>query len=246
MAWYKDWFDRDEYELVYHERDEEEAEELIDLLERVVAPTPGATMLDVGCGRGRHPRTLARRGYQVTGLDLSERVLAQARRQAEEEGLSIRFLQGDMRAPLCTACFDGVVNLFTAFGYFDEERDHLRAVEAMATPLKAGGWLFQDFLNAPQVQSTLVPEDVIVQDGVEIGQRRWIEEGRINKEITFYDADSHHNSATFRESVRLLTLDDFRALYDAAGLELIDTFGDYAGHRHTPASPRLILYARKH
>jgi len=246
MAWYKDWFDRDEYELVYHERDEEEAEELIDLLERVVAPTPGATILDVGCGRGRHPRTLARRGYQVTGLDLSERVLAQARRQAEDEGLSIRFLQGDMRAPLCTACFDGVVNLFTAFGYFDEEKDHLRAVEAMATPLKAGGWLFQDFLNASQVQSTLVPEDVIVQDGIEIGQRRWIEQGRINKEITFYDADSHHNSATFCESVRLLTLDDFRALYDAAGLELIDTFGDYAGHRHTPVSPRLILYARKH
>ena len=245
MAWYKDWFDQDEYELVYHERDEEEAEELIDLLERVVAPAHGATVLDVGCGRGRHPRTLARRGYQVTGIDLSERVLTQARRLAQEDGLSIRFFQGDMRTPFCTACFDGVVNLFTAFGYFDEEIDHLRAVEAMAVALRPDGWLFQDFLNAPQVRSTLVPENILVKDGVKIEQRRWIEEGRINKEITFHDADSRHHSATFRESVRLLTLDDFRALYTTAGLDLLDTFGDYAGCPHTPTSPRLILYARK-
>ncbi|MFQ5570926.1 MAG: SAM-dependent methyltransferase [Rhodothermales bacterium] len=246
MAWYKDWFDRDEYELVYHERDEQEAEQIIDLLERIVHPSPGDTVLDVGCGRGRHARILARRGYRITGIDLSEQALAQARHLAAQEGLAIRFLRGDMREPVGTACFDGVVNLFTAFGYFDEEIDHRHAIEAMATALQPGGWFFQDFLNAPYVQNTLVPEDIRIKDDHQIRQRRWIRNGRINKEITLHPLnDANGTPGPFCESVRLLTLEDFRTLYDDAGLTLIDTFGDYQGRPYTPSSPRLIMYACK-
>ena len=242
MPWYEDWFDSDAYELVYHQRDLSDARRLADLIERTVRPASGATILDVGCGRGRHSRILAARGYAVTGVDLSERALATARRRAEEEGLDVRFQQADMRDLPFEAAFDGVVNLFTTFGYFEEEEDHARAIREMAQALKPNGWLVQDFLNAPYALAHLVSKDEREVDGIRIAQRRWEEEGRLNKEITLRrNGDAH----TFTESVRLLTLADFERMYHMAGLGLDARFGDYDGGAHTPTSPRLILVARK-
>lgn len=240
--WYEDWFGRDEYELVYRERDEREAEALAGLVERLARPAPGAAVLDVACGRGRHARALARRGYRVTGVDLSARVLDAARRRTEAEGLAVRYVRGDMREPVCDACFDGVVNLFTAFGYFEAEADHGRAVVAMAAALRPGGWLVQDYLNAPHLAATLVPEDERRQGDLTIRQRRWIDDGRVNKEIRLHQ---NGHVRIFYESVRLLTRDDFEALYAAAGLVLHGAYGDDRGGPHTPGAPRLILYARK-
>lgn len=242
MAWYEDWFDQDAYELVYRHRDERDAEPVIDLLEQAVRPRPGSRILDVACGRGRHARLLARRGYDVTGIDLSAHAIEQARARTRARGLTATFLRADMRTPLCEACFDGAINLFTAFGYFEDDADHQRAIDAIATMLRPGGWFFQDFLNAPHVRATLVPEDVRTEDGYTIRQRRWIADGRIEKEIRLRLNGHEH---TFRESVRLLTLDDFRAFYDRAGLELVQTFGAYDGRPYTPDAPRLILHARK-
>ena len=242
MPWYEEWFGQEEYEVVYQQRDETEAEQCIDLMERTVRPRDGASILDVGCGRGRHARILARRGYDVTGIDLSETVIEQARERSRYEGLDIRFQQGDMRETVCESCFDGVVNLFTAFGYFEEDEEHVKAVRAMAASLKPGGWFFQDFLNVPQVIRTLVPRDERTEEGVHIVQRRWLTGKRLNKEITL---QRNGETKTFRESVRLLTLDDFRALYDEAGLRLVDTFGHYDGRAYASSAPRLILYARR-
>ncbi len=243
MAWYQEWFDRDEYELVYQHRDEREAEQVVDLIERLVRPAPGSEILDVGCGRGRHARVLARRGYRVTGIDVAERALQIARERAEAEGLHhVRFLRHDMREPLCRECFDGVVNLFTAFGFFEDDADHLRALQAMATALRPGGWLVQDFLNADYVQRHLVPCDRFQLDGVEVVQERWIENGRVNKRIRLR---RNGIEQVFYESVRLLRLEDFRKLYQEAGLDLQATLGDYTGRPFTSESPRLILYARK-
>ncbi len=243
-SWYETWFDQDAYELVYPHRDLAEAAEAVDLIERIAGPEAGAHVLDVGCGRGRHARVLARRGYHVTGLDLSARAIERARARAAEEGLKegrqVRFERHDMRLPFCTGCADGVVNLFSSFGYFQAEADHQRAVDAMAAALVPGGFLVQDFLNAPHVRRTHVPEDERTGRGVTIRQRRWVEDGRINKTITLRSGEEER---TFRESVRLLALEDFRRLYEKAGLELQATFGHYDGRPHADDSPRLILYA---
>ena len=249
MSWYEAWFDSDLYELVYDSRDERDAVRLADLIERVARPRPGTEILDVGTGRGRHARVLARRGYCVTGLDLSPNALAVARARAEAEGLGpdrLTFVEGDMREPLCAACFGGVVNLFTSFGYFDDEADHGRAIQAMAAALKPGGWLFQDFLNAPYVRAHLVVEDEQVIDGVRVRQERWIEEDppgdpHVRKRITLMEESGDMHA--FTESVRLLTREDFEALYAAAGLHLLHAYGDYGGAPHSPETPRLILHA---
>lgn len=242
MPWYEEWFDRDEYELVYQQRDENEAEQVVDLIEDLVEPQPHARILDVGCGRGRHARVLARRGYCVTGLDLSEAAIDKARERAAEEELDIDFRVQDMREPMRHSDFDGVVNLFTAFGYFEDDADHKRALQRMAEALRPEGWLVQDFLNAPQVIESLTPQDSETRNGITIEQRRWIENRRINKEITL---DRNGETQTFCESVRLLTLYDFERLYEAVGLDLVDTAGDYDGSTYTPSSPRLIMHAKK-
>lgn len=242
MAWYEDWFGSDAYELVYSNRDEDEAENLIDLIVDATAPEPGASILDVGCGRGRHARALARRGYRVTGIDLSATALDEARTKAEAEGLDIRFEQADMREPYCAACMDGAVNLFTTFGYFEEDADNQQALTAIATALRPGGWFVQDFLNVPHTIETLVPDDTRQEDGTTIRQHRWIEDGRINKEITL---GQNGHQTTYRESVRLFTYYDFVHMYEQTGLTIERAFGTYEGDLYTPDSPRLILYARK-
>jgi SAM-dependent methyltransferase len=246
VTWYEDWFDSEAYELVYDQRDLSEARRLADLIERTFHPAPGATILDVGCGRGRHARILAAKGYDVTGVDLSENALRTARRRAEREGVEVTFRQEDMRDLPFEAAFDGVVNLFTTFGYFEDDADHQRAVDAMARALRPGGWLVQDFLNAPYAVAHLVPEDERALDGYHITQRRWTEHDtngdRINKQIMLSWQDE---SLTYTESVRLLTAEDFRRMYFAAGLEVAHTFGDYDGGPHTAGAPRLILMARR-
>jgi SAM-dependent methyltransferase len=244
MSWYEDWFGSDAYTLVYDHRDEADARRLVTLIEETIEPHPTAHILDVGCGRGRHARLLARQGYSVTGIDLSPASIEEARTQAEAEALTDRlsFRTGDMREPACEACADGVVNLFTSFGYFESDDENEQALAAMATALRPGGWFFQDFLNAPQVAASLVPTDTETRGGATIHQRRWIEDGRINKEITIERNDT---TETYCESVRLYTRSDLEALYRAVGLEPVQTFGSYDGAPHTPSSPRLLLHARK-
>ncbi len=242
VKWYEAWFDRDEYELVYRHRDDNEADKAIALIEEAIDPPPRSTILDVGCGRGRHAIRLAERGYEVTGLDLSPRSLEVARRRASEAGVHVDFVEGDMRDRVCAECFDGAVNLFTAFGYFENEVDHGRAITAIAASIKPGGWFFQDFLNPSFVRKRMVTEDRRTDGDVEIVQRRSLGDGRIRKEIVLrHDGEAYE----FHESVRLLEHADFERLYGAAGLSIIATYGDYDGHFFTAESPRMIMLSRK-
>lgn len=251
-AWYETWFDSDAYEVVYRARDLADAERLVDLVERVARPAPGARLLDVACGRGRHARLLARRGYRVTGVDLSPRAVATARRRAAAEGLDVRFEVADMRHLPYEAAFDGALNLFTSFGYFDDDAEHAAAIAAMARALVPGGFLVQDFLGAEHAATTLVPEDerTVRVEGlgtVRIRQQRWLADGpggrRVNKRIELWlDGGDRH---VYTESVRLLTRADFERMYAAAGLVVEAAFGDYDGAPPGPDRPRLVLLARR-
>lgn len=240
--WYEEWFDTEAYELVYKGRDESDAEPLVDLVEALADPAPGVRILDVACGRGRHARILARRGYDVTGFDLSRRALEVARVRAEEEGLDIAFERGDMREPIAQSAFDGAVNLFTSFGYFETDEEHEQALRQIARALKPNGWFVQDYLNPPHARETLIRQDRRSENGLEIEQHRWIEDGRLEKEIRL---NRDGRSKTFLESVRLFGREDFERMYREAGLELIETRGSYEGDPYRErTSPRLILYAR--
>src|SRR5437588_4376384 len=116
--WWRFWFGPG-YLALYDDTLRERTPIEIDQLEALLQLRPPIQILDLPCGQGRHAIELARRGYEVTGVDLSEAMLSVARERAERTGVRARFVLGDMREPLQGGHFDLILNLFTSLGYFD-------------------------------------------------------------------------------------------------------------------------------
>ena len=203
-------------------------------------------MLDIGCGDGRHSLELTRRGYRVTGLDLSEELLGRARLRAEDEQLDINFIQGDMREVRAVSSFDLVVNFFTSFGYFNEDYENARVLDAIARSLRPGGHFLIDYLNRSYVLATLIPEDRRNVDGMDVQQRRWItgdpakkhNHVRINKHVQIREGGVERS---YDESVRMYTLDELASMMDQAGLKVMQAYGDFEGAPISDDTPRNIL-----
>ncbi len=106
-------------------------------------------LLDAPCGHGRHANRLAKRGYHVAGLDRSAPFLERAREDARERGVTDRvdYRQGDLRSlPYGDRAFDGVYNLFTSFGFFDDAENR-HVLEEFARVLRPGGRLVMELAN---------------------------------------------------------------------------------------------------
>ena len=117
------------------ERDrEEEGEGIVGLL----SLPPGASVVDLGCGRGRHAIPLSRRGYRVTGVDLSEKMLGLARERAQREGASVVWVREDMRKFVRRGAFDACLSLFTSFGFFNDEENELVIGNVAKSPKEGG------------------------------------------------------------------------------------------------------------
>ena len=112
--WFEEWFDSPYYHLLYCNRSAEEAESFIKKLTQKLDLRKGAKVLDVACGKGRHSRTLASLGYDVTGIDLSANSIAFAK---NFENAHLKFEVFDMRKTYAAQKFDYVFNLFSSFGY---------------------------------------------------------------------------------------------------------------------------------
>lgn len=238
-TWFATWFDSTYYHLLYQHRDDAEAQFFMDNLVQHLAPSTDSRILDLACGKGRHSIYLANKGYDVTGVDLSPESIAHAQQFAHDR---LRFGVHDMREPLDFPAFDCIFNLFTSFGYFPTEAEHLQTLCAMRQGLKDGNSrLVIDFFNAPQVIANLrLHEEKTVGDIPFVLDRR-VENGYIVKDIRFVDQGTPY---FFQERVRAFDLADFERLLPAADLRLVETFGSYAlAPYQREASPRLILIA---
>jgi SAM-dependent methyltransferase len=236
--WFAAWFDSPYYHQLYKNHDEDEARQAIDALLDPLGLAPEARVLDLACGKGRHARYLAEKGFDVTGVDISSASIAYAR-QFEHERLS--FFQHDMRVPFRIRYFDAIVNFFTSFGYFENDGDHLRSLRNVAKGLKPGGHFLLDYFNANWVGQHLVRSEVKAIDGLEFHIARWIDNGHVFKSVDFtVEGRPFH----FRERVRLFTLADFQGLFGQAGLWLRQIYGGYdLAPFDLHSSKRLILLA---
>lgn len=238
--WFEQWFDSPYYHVLYQQRDDAEAQQMVGHFTQALHLSKGARVLDLACGKGRHARFLAEMGYDVTGLDISPQSIELAR---QYEGEHLAFYKHDMREPFRINYFDAVLNMFTSFGYFEHDREHLKTLIQVGKSLRPEGQFLLDYFNADWVREHLVAESMQVVGGVTFHQRRRIENGHVYKDIDF-QVDDH--SYSFTERVRLFDLRDFEQMFAVAGLRLARTYGDYDMRVFdASSSPRLIMIARK-
>ena len=191
-------------------------------------------ILDLPCGKGRHSVFLNKLGYRVFGADLSEKSISAAK-NFENENLS--FFIHDMLKPL-PAKYDAVLNLFTSFGYFDEE-NNIAVLKNFVNALNPFGIIVIDFLNIQKVRNNLVPEEVVRRDAIDFKISRSIDNNNLTKRIQF---DTEGRSYEFEEHLKCIDLNKFKEMGETAGLKIKHTFGDYDLNSYDEEnSERLII-----
>lgn len=234
--WYEESFGKD-YLLVYKHRNQQDASREVEQAAKWLALTENDLILDLCCGMGRHTISLAKRGYQVVGLDLSGVLLEKAIEKSN--GLAIPFIQADMRnLPLMNNSFDVVLNLFTSFGYFRDDQDNERVLAEMARILRPEGRFLIDFLNRNSVIATLVPESKREVDGIRIKEKRWIEGDFVCKTI---DIEDEQGTRTYQERVKMYDLDHLISMLEKHSLKVKEIFANFDGEPYHPDGERVII-----
>lgn len=233
--WYKLWFDTEYYHILYKDRDYKEAGLFIDNITSYLNLPENAKVLDLACGKGRHSIYLNKLGYDVLGADLSVNSIEHAK---VHENDTLHFRVHDMKEPF-EEKFDAIFNLFTSFGYFENDEDHIKTLQAIKNSLSEYGFAVMDFMNVEKVIPNLVAEEVKSVDGIDFNIKRKYEDGYIYKEISF-EADGRTHKYT--ERVKALKLSDFEKMMEESDIYLLDVFGDYKlGKFYHKTSDRLIM-----
>ena len=235
--WFQRWFG-EAYIALYPHRNAAEAEHAVELIERTIGDARVKRVLDLACGAGRHSEMLANR-WPTTGLDLSEVLL----RLAKQENTDAGYVRGDMRVlPFHNGAFELVVNLFTSFGYFEDDESHQRVVREVARVTAKYGIFVLDFLNTTELRRNLVAYDEQDIGGQIVEQRREISD---DDRFAIKRICVRNTGKEFTERVRLFETADLSGMMGTAGFDVIASYGNYDAAPLTPNSPRVILFGRK-
>jgi SAM-dependent methyltransferase len=242
-AWFETIFDERYPELFgpLEGNAEKEVDEILDLL----TLHPGSAVEDLGCGRGRHAIPLARRGFAVTGVDLSEKMLGMARTRARKEGVAVEWVREDMRVFRRPGAFDLCLSLFTSFGYFNDEENQ-KVLDNVGMSLKEGGILLLDLRNAEKGLSRLEDGDQTIE--VPSGKLRMsirfnLRTMRATAEHVLFRQDGIRISSTF--DVRVYSIGELEAMLGFAGMRMKNVFGSLSGDPSTDESGRMVIVSVK-
>ncbi|MFX3634949.1 MAG: class I SAM-dependent methyltransferase [Candidatus Pristimantibacillus sp.] len=245
VNWYEQSFG-DDYMVVYKNRDWDCAYKEVQRMAGWLNLPREASVLDVGCGMGRHALALSDLGYKVTGIDLSESLLQEARKRDDES--QVEWVLGDMRQlPFDKNHFDAAVNLFTSFGYFNQDQDNIQVLKEIRRVLCPGAPFLIDFLNPAYVKEHLIAHSQRndPDNGWTIHESRSITDEWVKKTIEVIASDDPIEIRHYYEQVRLYSLTWFEEQLERAGLILHQVFGNYDGAPYQEStSPRLIMTGR--
>lgn len=212
----------------------------VQFLERALAITPGARILDVPCGNGRHSIELAKRGCRVTGIDLAEEYIAEARRAP----VDVEWIQGDMCDLPWRDTFDGVCCMGNSFCYLDRTAAP-QFLAAIARALKPKGrFAMATGMVAESILPTLQPRRWHrTGDILTLSEARYdVAEARLDVDYTFVYEGKVETRPT---SSYCFTVSELRHMLATAGMETIELAPWGAEGEYRLGSPGLLLVARK-
>ena len=242
--WFEGFFDSDYLQFAADRHPPEMTAAEVDCLVERLGLGEGARVLDLACGHGRHSVELARRGCRVTGVDLSEPSLRLAAARAAEAGVEVRFERADMRRIRFEAEFDAVINMFTAFGYFEDDENRL-VLERVAEALVPGGGFLIEIVNPVAVFARFEARGWhALTDGTIMLEERVYDAPRGRFETCWtYVRDGERRERRF--SHRAYTAPELAAMASAAGLHVDHLWGGLDGSELEMGSRRIVMLARK-
>jgi len=244
--WWHDVFNRPAFFKLYQRADLARAATQVDQVLALLDLHPPARVLDVCSGYGRHSVELARRGFTVTGVDISEVQVAQAVRHAASAEVRPAFVIGDARALPVRGPYDAAINMFLSFGYFATDAESQAMLDSVARVLRRGGRLLIDFWNREREVRGFQPTVLDRRDDGILEIEDWSFDplaGRLNWTNTVIYPDGRREA--WSQSIRAFTVAEVRAMLEAAGFVLTALYGNLEGEPYTMDSDAAIFVAER-
>lgn len=228
----------------------EDTQRQVDFLIEKLGLIGGERILDLACGFGRHSLELARRGFDVTGVDITPDYIKYASEQSKNENLSAMFICSDIRDVSFENEFDIVLNMADgAIGYLENDEENLKIFAVVSKALRSGGKHFMDIMNRSYAETHFPCK---LWDAGEkcltLSNFEWNSE---TKTLIYGQLDYHYGEAlpkpemTEGNPIRLYSLDEIKKIFSSLGMEVYDSYSDFGGKPSSDNDIQLMVCSQK-
>lgn len=206
--------------------------------------TPGARILDMCCGIGRHSVEFARLGYSVVGVDRLESFLEQAKAAAQRAEVTVDWVLDDIRSFEDPDSFDLILSMFTSFGYFEEHQDNLQVLVNLRKSLRDRGRLVIETIGKETLARIFQERDWEVRGGVIFAQERRVVADWKKMENRFLSFGPDHQKE-HRVTHWIYSAAELEGMLHSAGFSSVKFFGGFDGRPYDHQAARMIAVAVK-
>lgn len=228
----------------------EDTKRQVDFLVEKLQLKGGEKILDLACGFGRHSLELARRGFDVTGVDITPDYVDYATQTAEKEKLKARFICSDIREVKFDNEFDVVLNMADgAVGYLENEEENLRIFDVISKALKKNGKHFMDIMNADYAVTHFPCK--LWDEGekcLTLSKFEWDSETKI---MLYGQLDYPYGEPLpkpvmeWGNPTRLYSLDEVEQIFSGLGMRVLDSYADFGGKASSENDIQLMVISEK-
>lgn len=232
------------YPILFNEKRWSGAQGEIDKATALLDISPPARICDLCCGPGRHSLELVHRGFSVTAVDRTALYLKRAKEKSDAEGLTVEFVQEDMRCFCRPASYDAVINLWSSFGYFEDPEDDRKVLFNIYRSLVNGGKLLMDLVGKEVLARVFRERDWHEENGIIM-----MEERKVNRDWSWIENRwillKGETRKEFKVAHRLYSATELSSLLKKCGFRSVNVYGNFEGKPYDQKAQRLVVVAEK-